>query len=309
MSPSRRQFPADPEELQRLLIHHGGHDGPTPLERERTMERILAASTVATAAAAMGVLSGSLAQKGAAASSVAASSVKVTSIVAAKWALAGAVTAAAMMGATTLVQHETKPAPLAQTSAPGPRSTPRAANVEPQVKSTASRDELTPSRGESSASGNESSFTPPKEPSVAPFGAAVTGRARAEEPNDARISAPPVAPSNAPLEVPATDVTRDRKVLPSLKRELEFLDNARRNLLQQAPSAALAALADYDRAFPTGTLRTEASALRVEALAAAGRRQEAAALARGFLAAHAESPLAARIRSLLPQIEGTAHRP
>jgi hypothetical protein len=47
----------------------------------------------------------------------------------------------------------------------------------------------------------------------------------------------------------------------------------------------------YRAAFPTGTLAAEATALRVEALARAGRRDEARAELARLRVAHPESPL------------------
>jgi TolA-binding protein len=110
----------------------------------------------------------------------------------------------------------------------------------------------------------------------------------------------PSAAQPAPEAVSPAEEPHDKSVAPSLKRELDFLENARGDLLQGAPAAALAALNNYDRSFPAGTMKAEAVALRVEALVAAGRREEAAFLARTFLATHPDSPLTGRIRGLFP---------
>jgi hypothetical protein len=94
-----------------------------------------------------------------------------------------------------------------------------------------------------------------------------------------------------------------------LSRELDFLERARAHLALQQPIVALSALNDYERTFPAGAMKVEASALRVEALEAAGRRQEAAALARAFLAAYPENPMAGRVRTVLVRLEGGPRRP
>lgn len=60
--------------------------------------------------------------------------------------------------------------------------------------------------------------------------------------------------------------------------------------------AALDLLDRYDRDFPRGALAPEATVARIEALVAAGDLATARALAETFLAAHADSPLAHRVR-------------
>ena len=50
--------------------------------------------------------------------------------------------------------------------------------------------------------------------------------------------------------------------------------------------------------YPAGTFRPEATVLRIEALAATGRRDEARALARDFVARHPASPLSERMARL-----------
>ena len=67
-------------------------------------------------------------------------------------------------------------------------------------------------------------------------------------------------------------------------------------------------LESYQALFPAGAMQTEAAALRVEALAAAGRRQEAVTSGRAFLAAHPQSPLAQRVRAVLSKLEETSPR-
>ena len=65
-------------------------------------------------------------------------------------------------------------------------------------------------------------------------------------------------------------------------------------------AGALAALDRYDAQFgKSGSLRVEATALRVEALVRAGQRKRAEALADAFLASHPNSPYATRIRALV----------
>jgi len=115
--------------------------------------------------------------------------------------------------------------------------------------------------------------------------------------------APPPVASVSPLATARSDVAIQ------LPRELEYLERTRALLAHESPGAALEALSDYERAFPRGTMKVEASAFRVEALAAAGRRQEAALQARAFLAAYPKNPMAERIRGVLLRLETIPPRP
>ena len=319
MNSGRLRFPADPVALQKLLLHHGACDRPTAGERERSIERILAAGTAATAATTLGVLSASLAHKGAAVSSA-----KMTAVLASKWALVSAVAATAVVGAETAVYLRSSPAPSVTRVAVLAPSAHRPELVIGRTIPDA-RDRSKPPLDVAERLPHDGATVPPSVEDVAPLPTllvpALHGGHRAAEPSAPRAaeaSASPATPSSvspsmaisgssSPSSAPPLppEEERDRKITPSLTRELAFLDEARRNLLKRAPLAALAALTEYGAAFPAGTLRIEAAALRVEALAAAGRRQEAASLAHAFLGAHPESPLADRIRALVPQIEAT----
>jgi hypothetical protein len=61
----------------------------------------------------------------------------------------------------------------------------------------------------------------------------------------------------------------------SLAREVAILSRASADLHAGRPAAALAALAEHQRRFPTGMLALERSAARVQALCALGRTEEA----------------------------------
>lgn len=111
-------------------------------------------------------------------------------------------------------------------------------------------------------------------------------------------AAAPAAPA-APMPSQLTA----KKALPSqpdIRVELAAIDAAMATLRAGDAAAALAALDRYDASFGRGgSLRLEASALRIEALARVGQREKAEALAHAFLAKHAKSPYAARIRAVL----------
>jgi hypothetical protein len=77
--------------------------------------------------------------------------------------------------------------------------------------------------------------------------------------------------------------------------ELVPIRDARLALLRGEPTAALSALRDHARAFPQGVFDEEAAALRVEALVAAGRRDDARREADAFDAAYPHSPYGRRV--------------
>jgi hypothetical protein len=60
-------------------------------------------------------------------------------------------------------------------------------------------------------------------------------------------------------------------------------------------------LEEYEGSFPAGRLATEASVLRIEALARAGDRAGVAAAGKAFLTSHPNGPYATRVRSLMGQ--------
>jgi hypothetical protein len=107
-------------------------------------------------------------------------------------------------------------------------------------------------------------------------------------PTAVRAASAPAAPTNASRAAPD-----------ALLSEVAELDKARSLLVAKAPDRALAALDAYAERYPTGILRLEATALRIEALAKSGRTGPALALGKQFLAAHARTPLAYRVREIL----------
>lgn len=84
-----------------------------------------------------------------------------------------------------------------------------------------------------------------------------------------------------------------------LSAEIRALESVRVALAERRVTDARAGLGSYQRAFPKKMLGNEARVLEIETLLAEGRRAEGEALARAFLATSADSPYAARVRSLL----------
>ena len=85
---------------------------------------------------------------------------------------------------------------------------------------------------------------------------------------------------------------------PSLADEVAAIRSAKSALASGNPAQALHELDAYKARFPNGRLAQEATVVRIEALNNAGNRAAAGAMADRFLAAHADSPYAARVRSL-----------
>ncbi|MBI5513561.1 MAG: hypothetical protein HY909_07315, partial [Deltaproteobacteria bacterium] len=109
----------------------------------------------------------------------------------------------------------------------------------------------------------------------------------------------------APRASPTPQAPSQRERPPradALLAEGALLAEAHRALVQGRPSEALAALRGYRARFPAGALRPESQVEEVLALCAAGRGDDARALARRFLRAHPRSALA-------PRVEGACAAP
>lgn len=117
-----------------------------------------------------------------------------------------------------------------------------------------------------------------------------TDEAEASAATQGQVSAP-VAASSPPSAPPAAAV-------PTLARELRLLERSRAALAHGAAGEAIALLDQHTREFPQGSLATESAALRIEALAALHRNDEAAASAKAFLNRYPDTPLAERVRSI-----------
>jgi len=105
----------------------------------------------------------------------------------------------------------------------------------------------------------------------------------------ARVPAPAPRPRRSVAAAPVSD----------LRGEIALLDAVRAAVAAGSDARALALLRRYEARYPTGTFRPEATALRIEVLARLGQTRQAEALGADFLAAHPDSPLAARVRRAL----------
>jgi hypothetical protein len=99
------------------------------------------------------------------------------------------------------------------------------------------------------------------------------------------------APTQAPEAPKPASALSDE-----LAQELASVDQARSALRSGNAAAALELVSRYERSYKRPRFAPEASALRIEALIALGRRAEAAQLARAFMARHPGHPLTLRLR-------------
>jgi hypothetical protein len=117
-----------------------------------------------------------------------------------------------------------------------------------------------------------------------------------EEPAPVVVVKPAIA-KPAPMGAEAASA----KPVDTLRQELGLVEDARRALAAGDPSIALRHVDDHARRFPSGAFAVERDVIRIDALAAAGRRDEAASRARDFLARHPGSAQARRIATMTEQ--------
>lgn len=112
---------------------------------------------------------------------------------------------------------------------------------------------------------------------------------------------------SAPALTPAVDPPNNdaKTALPqpgnnsALQAELRVVKEARRALAQGRGAKALSILEAAQDRFSQGALVPERQALRIIALFKTGKRSKARRLARGFLAKHPQSPMAAKVRRMI----------
>ena len=147
---------------------------------------------------------------------------------------------------------------------------------------------------------------------VAAVAAGVVGVRLSAKPEPAAVHGAPAAPAIAapPAETPrvaassGARVEKIRRRAPAapapvvagdLRDQIALIDAARAAVKGGSSERALVLLRRYDSSYPGGAFRPEALALRIEALDQDGRRAEAQALARDFLARYPHSPVAERV--------------
>ena len=206
------------------------------------------------------------------------------------------------------VATEPAAAPLAQLAPPSPSD--QTANQAPSAPSDQTANQLpsapsdqTANQAPSGAS-SQTASPPPSGPSdqTAPDETPAaqkplaTAAARSSAPTD-----PPVSTATQPASSPPTTAANPAPpadAASELAAEVAALRSAREALGRGQPQKCLEAVNAYFASFPRGHLSAEARLLRIEAMAAAGQRAQAAALARSMLAQSPRSPYAARLRAL-----------
>ena len=111
-------------------------------------------------------------------------------------------------------------------------------------------------------------------------------------------SATPVTKlEDLPTLADGTDASKN-VAAPSLADEVAAIRSAKGALASGNAAQALRELDAYKMHFPHGRLAQEATVVRIEALINSGNQAAAGSIADRFLAAHADSPYSARVRSL-----------
>lgn len=154
-----------------------------------------------------------------------------------------------------------------------------------------------PSAGRTSTAGEEpSELVAAPLPSSPP--APPTARPLSIDELPAAAEAPSLSPRGATNAPSATASSPAPAPHATLADEVALLGQARAALVRGDGPGCLAELDRYAREFPRGALSLEASVLRIEALFAAGRRDEGRAAATAFLARSPDSAFSPRLRAL-----------
>lgn len=283
MSELRPIVQDNPTEREKLLISSAALDAPPPAGKDR----VLAALGLATVTTAVGSASGATIPSAAA------------TTVGLKWLMTGVLGGAVIFGAVKHVlprgersvgqhgQHglaQPMPSRAAPESRPGlPPNPPFAPPAGVSEAAPETRPELSRSTAQTvtmRASKASPSMTTPS--LAAPAGGAM----------NAVVAAPDVAPA---LRMTLAD-------------EVATLKEAQRVLAAGDPAACLRSLTAYDQRFERPTLGAESMVLRIEALVALGRVDEARGLGQKLLASQPDTPYARRIASALgpASVLGTA---
>jgi hypothetical protein len=255
---------SDPKEAEWLLLHSAELDAPPSDGKARLLTALgvgAGAATATTAGAAAAASKGVLSSFG-------------TAIVAAKWLGIGALGGVVVAGAAQLASSGPS-----DESAADARPVPVSANTE------APRAAPTPFTGPPATitpAASEAKATPPAAETA---GAVTLQRA----PASARelLPAPPPGPSIGKFPEG------------KLADEIALLDAARSALGAGDPTRCLSMLQTHGERFTAPRLSPEVRVLRIEALVALGKWEEARRLGREFLASHPESTHGQRVRTLL----------
>lgn len=218
---------------------------------------------------------------------------KLASVLAAVTALGGA------GGVVFLAAGESSP--LRTAVQPAPIAAPSHAAAGPAPNPASQPGSLPPAGSETSRAGAPA---PPTAESGTPASALRSRSPSAKENTNERSNGGPSSPlpSTAAFELESVSTAQPRAGAldaSAIAEESRLIGDARLALRANDASTALSLLERAERRFPRGILTQERSALFVEALARAGRRDDAVARARSFLNAFPTSPHASRVRAVL----------
>jgi len=129
---------------------------------------------------------------------------------------------------------------------------------------------------------------------AAPSSVASANEAPADE------AAPSVEGTSEPAASARSPAAANDRNGDAFATEVRLIDEARRRLRADDPRGALASLQRYSELVGHGgSLRAEATVVRIQALSASGEHQAASALARGFLSRNPKSAYADYVRALI----------
>ncbi|MBI5531390.1 MAG: tetratricopeptide repeat protein [Deltaproteobacteria bacterium] len=127
-----------------------------------------------------------------------------------------------------------------------------------------------------------------------------------ERPRNVHAPAPSQALAQEPVEQDAAVAPQPEPASSDeLGAEVRAIESARRAVEAGRGAEALALLDSYEKRYPGGRFMPEATLLRAQTLVRLGRREEAIALATSHLRLLPKSPVALRLRSLLPELESS----
>lgn len=187
---------------------------------------------------------------------------------------------AALWGVASWTSHSTSTGEAGVVGAPPPGTEPTRDAVPP------------PSPSETAASA-----IPLVTPDALPSASALERRRRVKHGAPGRVEAPAPGPEVEP-EAHGS----------SLAREIAQVEAARTSLAAGDSARTLAILDRYDREFPSGAFAVEVAVLRIEALARAGRTDDARRLGTRFLAAHRQGAFARRVAITLEAMSAPVTR-
>ena len=277
------------DELESALLTSAKSDGPSKQAMKTTLVALgLGAGLAAGAGTASASTATSMTATGSGAAASMAPATSATTVagkaglgVVAKWVGIAAIGGLALWGASQLVAtEETPPAdPVASVPAVAPAAAEDAAEDATEQAAAAESDE----QGEEEAAAGDDNADDAKSEA----GSAVDEKAEASP-----------APQSGSVPKPKTQPKAKAPDASQLGDEVAALDSARKAMADD-PDKALEAIEKYQDRFEGGVLGQEAEVLRIEALAKAGKLDQAKALGQAFLAKHPSSPLAKRVRSVL----------